>query len=196
MPEANEESITTVPLLPEAENISLSDILYLIQGVGADRDRKMTLAQLRDVLQNNFTSLKIKNTYIWNIVAYASGTFEGCLDIGLNMLTVPSSYVLLPKTKFYGETLFKEPVNAEKKVTWNICEVGSFYQKTSSIIKCSASSNPTLPNGETDGRRLLVVNDTSSGQTITYGSSTLYLNGGDAAEFIKVGSNWYAIRNG
>lgn len=191
------ENTTSVLRKDPAEDITLEDILYLIQGVGANRDRKMTLAQLRDVLQNHFTSLKIDNTYIWNIVAYASGDFEGCLDIGLNMLTVPSSYVLLPKTKFYGATLFKEPVTAEKKVTLNIAEVGSFYQKTTSIIKCSSSANPTLPSGETDGRRLLVVNDTGSGQTVSYNSAgSLYLNGGDAAEFIKVGSEWYAIRNG
>ena len=50
MPEVNEESITTVPLLPEAEDISANDLLYLIQGLGADRDKKLTLGALAEFL--------------------------------------------------------------------------------------------------------------------------------------------------
>lgn len=50
MAEVNEESITTVPLLPVAVNLSANDLLYLIQGLGADRDRKLTLGALAEFL--------------------------------------------------------------------------------------------------------------------------------------------------
>lgn len=65
----------------------------------------------------------------------------------------------------------------------------------SSLIKCSESANPTLPNYAA-GRRLMVINDTQTQQTITGGSRTWPLNGLRAAEFIKTGStadDWYPI---
>lgn len=64
-----------------------------------------------------------------------------------------------------------------------------------SLIKCSESANPTLPNYAA-GRRLMVINDTQTQQTITGGSRTWPLNGLRAAEFIKTGStadDWYPI---
>lgn len=59
------ENITTVPNLPEAGDPSLSDLLYLVQGEGSDRDRKVTLERLRDFVQSVFgkiscTSLTVK----------------------------------------------------------------------------------------------------------------------------------------
>lgn len=48
------ENITTVPNLPEAGDPSLSDLLYLVQGEGSDRDRKVTLERLRDFVQSVF----------------------------------------------------------------------------------------------------------------------------------------------
>lgn len=192
------ENTTSVLRKDPAENITLEDVLYLIQGVGANRDRKMTLEQLRDFIQEHFKSLTIEDGNDWDftVINDSQSEYNGCLAIGVNR-TGPNDFVLFRKTKHIGETIFEEVVTAEKKVTLNIAEVGSFYQKTTSIIKCSSTANPTLPSGETDGRRLLVVNDTSGGQTISYNSAgSIYLNGGDAAEFIKVGSEWYAIRNG
>lgn len=65
----------------------------------------------------------------------------------------------------------------------------------SSIIKCSESANPTLPNYAA-GRRLMVINDTQTQHTITGGSRTWPLNGLRAAEFIKTGSttdDWFPI---
>ena len=35
-----EENITTVPLLEEADNLTLNDLLYIVQGLNSDRDRK------------------------------------------------------------------------------------------------------------------------------------------------------------
>ena len=64
-----------------------------------------------------------------------------------------------------------------------------------SLIKCSESANPTLPNYAA-GRRLMVINDTQTQHTITGGSRTWPLNGLRAAEFIKTGStadDWYPI---
>lgn len=46
------ENVTSVLVKPQAENISLDDILYLIQGLGGSRDRKMTIGQLVDFLKN------------------------------------------------------------------------------------------------------------------------------------------------
>ena len=192
------ENTTSVLRKDPAENITLEDVLYLIQGVGADRDRKMTLEQLRDFIQEKFSRLKITDGNDWDIqvITDSGSDYNGFLTIGINRLG-GNAGILLPFTVFIDEVEFEEIIHAKKKATLDIAEVGSFYQKTTSIIKCSSSENPTLPSGETDGRRLLVVNDTSSGQTISYNSAgSIYLNGGDAAEFIKVGSEWYAIRNG
>ena len=64
-----------------------------------------------------------------------------------------------------------------------------------SLIKCSESANPTLPNYAA-GRRLMVINDTQTQHTITGGSRTWPLNGLRAAEFIKTGDttdDWYPI---
>lgn len=192
------ENTTSVLRKDPAENITLEDVLYLIQGVGANRDRKMTLEQLRDFIQDKFSRLKITDGNDWDIqvINYSESDYNGFLAIGINRLG-GNAGILLPLTVFIDEVEFKEPIHAKKKATLDIATVGSFYQKTTSIIKCSSTANPTLPSGETDGRRLLVVNDTSSGQTVSYNSAgSIYLNGGDAAEFIKVGSEWYAIRNG
>ena len=41
-----EENITTLLDKPDAENVSGSDYLYLVQGTGSDRDRKISLAAL------------------------------------------------------------------------------------------------------------------------------------------------------
>lgn len=192
------ENTTSVLRKVPAENIALEDVLYLIQGVGANRDRKMTLEQLRDFIQEKFSRLKITDGNDWDIqvITDSGSDYNGFLAIGINRQG-GNAGILLPLTVFLDEVEFEEIIHAKKKATLDIAEVGSFYQKTTSIIKCSSSANPTLPSGETDGRRLLVVNDTSSGQTVSYNSAgSLYLNGGDAAEFIKVGSEWYAIRNG
>ncbi len=59
------ENVTTVLNLPEAGDISTSDLLYLIQGEGSDRDRKATLESVRDFLQSVFkgvtcTALTVK----------------------------------------------------------------------------------------------------------------------------------------
>ena len=64
-----------------------------------------------------------------------------------------------------------------------------------SLIKCSESANPTLPN-YVAGRRLMVINDTQNQHLILGGSRTWALNGLRAAEFIKTGStadDWYPI---
>ncbi|MBO7412770.1 MAG: hypothetical protein J6U20_03795 [Fibrobacter sp.] len=44
------ENITTVLDKPSASSISLDDIIYLIQGIGSNRDKKATLRQIRDFL--------------------------------------------------------------------------------------------------------------------------------------------------
>lgn len=40
---ANHESITTIPLLPDADTIDGSELLYVVKGLGSDRDRKATI---------------------------------------------------------------------------------------------------------------------------------------------------------
>ena len=44
------DNITTVLDKPSASSISLDDIIYLIQGIGSNRDKKATLRQIRDFL--------------------------------------------------------------------------------------------------------------------------------------------------
>lgn len=56
---AYEENITTVPLLEEAESLSLSDIFYIVQGLDADRDRKVSLEKLRDFIQAVFKNITL-----------------------------------------------------------------------------------------------------------------------------------------
>ncbi len=54
-----EENITTVPLLEEADNLSLDDLLYIVQGLNSDRDRKLSLEKLRDFLQSVFKNITV-----------------------------------------------------------------------------------------------------------------------------------------
>ena len=54
-----EENITTVPLLEEADNLSLDDLLYIVQGLNSDRDRKLSLEKLRDFLQSVFNAIQL-----------------------------------------------------------------------------------------------------------------------------------------
>lgn len=68
------ENEATVLQMKKAENIRLADILYLIQGTGIDRDRQMTLEQLRDFLQDAFDQISVKGT---NSATYiGKGGFE------------------------------------------------------------------------------------------------------------------------
>ena len=65
------------------------------------------------------------------------------------------------------------------------------------IIKCSSTPNPTLPNDAAVGTRIIVLNDTESNQTVTFGGYILTLNGHTAAEFLHATSNadsgWYKL---
>lgn len=65
------------------------------------------------------------------------------------------------------------------------------------VIKCSVSENPTLPSDAPVGRRVIVVNDTSSTQTVTMGAYTKTINAYEAAEFIRATSDettgWYPL---
>ena len=54
-----EENITTVPLLEEADNLTLNDLLYIVQGLNSDRDRKLSLEKLRDFLQSVFKNITV-----------------------------------------------------------------------------------------------------------------------------------------
>lgn len=68
---------------------------------------------------------------------------------------------------------------------------------TRAVIKCSVSENPTLPSDAPVGRRVIVVNDTSSTQTVTMGAYTKTINAYEAAEFIRATSDtttgWYPL---
>lgn len=55
------ENEATVLQLPDALNISLADILYILQGTGRDRDKKMSLEQLRDFLAVSFSKISFGN---------------------------------------------------------------------------------------------------------------------------------------
>ena len=54
------ENITTVLNMDPAENITLEDILYLVQGTGSRRDRKMTLRQLAEAIADAVETGKVR----------------------------------------------------------------------------------------------------------------------------------------
>lgn len=85
MPEVNEESITTVPLMPEAEDISANDLLYLIQGLGADRDKKLTLGALAEFLSTLILLSKSVKTDMLDDNAVTSGKLAD--NITVNFLS-------------------------------------------------------------------------------------------------------------
>lgn len=68
---------------------------------------------------------------------------------------------------------------------------------TRAVIKCSSTADPTLPSDAPVGRRVIVVNDTSSSQTVTMGAYTKTINAYEAAEFIRATSDettgWYPL---
>ena len=65
------------------------------------------------------------------------------------------------------------------------------------VIKCSSTPNPTLPNDAAVGTRIIVLNDTESNQTVTFGGYVMTLNGHTAAEFLHATSDtdsgWYKM---
>lgn len=56
--ETAENEVTLLQLL-DAGELSLDNFLYIVQGTGRDRDRKLILRKLRDFLQNHFETIKI-----------------------------------------------------------------------------------------------------------------------------------------
>lgn len=96
-----------------------------------------------------------------------------------------------------GNAIFNGGVSGEYYGTLATINVEMDTTKNASIIKCSSSANPTLPSDAPVGRRMLVVNDTSSTQTVTMGASTKTINAYEAAEFIRVTSDtttgWYPL---
>lgn len=55
-----QENITSVLDKDQAINITLADVLYLIQGFGGNRDRWCTLEQIKDFLKTSFNELHLE----------------------------------------------------------------------------------------------------------------------------------------
>lgn len=93
------ENEATVLQMKKAENIRLADILYLIQGTGIDRDRQMTLEQLRNFLQDAFNIISMRGT--------SSATFVGLDGVEVGGTDAHSKIGLEEASFVYGDNRIK-----------------------------------------------------------------------------------------
>lgn len=70
------ENITSVLVKPEATDLSLSDILYLIQGSGKDRDKKVKLSTLLEFFEKVTDKITIKSAKYTIEIDSREGTFS------------------------------------------------------------------------------------------------------------------------
>ncbi len=92
-------NVTTVPILPDAKELSADDLLYLIQGRGSDRDRKVTLEQL-------FASIPAKDAGVWRTFESTAvhpsivdlGDWSGNAVINMPAWLSPSGKWMIPTT--------------------------------------------------------------------------------------------------
>lgn len=121
---------------------------------------------------------------------------KGDVDID-KTLDVTGEARFADKVIVAGNAIFNGGVTGEYYGTLATINVEMDTTKNASIIKCSISANPTLPSDAPVGRRVIVVNDTSSTQTVTMGASTKTINAYEAAEFIRATSDttmgWYPL---
>ena len=113
-------------------------------------------------------------------------------------VVVTKSVTVGGRADFNGNfTVVKNLFSTDYASLKGVSNVEMNMSSTDAVIKCSTSENPTLPSDAPVGRRILVVNDTASSQTITLGASTFTLNAYNATEFIRVTSDentgWYHI---
>ena len=70
------ENVTSILLKPEATDLSLSDILYLIQGSGQDRDKKVKLSTLLEFFKKVTDKITIKSAKYTIEIDSREGTFS------------------------------------------------------------------------------------------------------------------------
>lgn len=96
-----------------------------------------------------------------------------------------------------GFTVVKNLYATEYADLKGVSNVEMNMSDTRAVIKCSSTADPTLPSDAPVGRRVIVVNDTPSSQTVTMGAYTKTINAYEAAEFIRATSDettgWYPL---
>ena len=158
MPEVNEESITTVPLLPEAENLSADDLLYLIQGLGADRDKKLTLGALAEFLSTLILLSKSVKTDMLDDNAVTSDKLADSISLE-NLSTNGLKY----------------------DIEGSISNQNSFVKATGDV---DLTSLQTVSNG----RSVRIMNFSDATITVTYygNSGTTTIEPTQFKEFVKI----------
>lgn len=85
------ETIQSVLDLDEAETLNLTDILYLIQGTGSDRDKKVSLSSIADFFYT--IGLGVKFVRANPVLNETTGMYEFLLDVSLNPAKLYFIYV-------------------------------------------------------------------------------------------------------
>lgn len=119
------ENVNTVLDLDEADTLALSNVFYVIQGTGSNRDRKLTLEALMYFIKNNVETLsKMKLTFtgsgygldvdgkarVRGLATFSDGAYiGGSVDIGRNEDTFMEVHC---PTKFFDDVTFDGDINA------------------------------------------------------------------------------------
>lgn len=175
------ENEATVLQKKKAENIRLADILYLIQGTGIDRDRQMTIEQLRDFLQDAFKMISMRGS--------SSATYVGLDGVEVGGTDARSKIGLEEASFVYGGNRIKiSKDNLEINGNSFSLENGviSFSGKNSRVEICGDAIRLSSPSGkiELDSNGIGV---SSPGGTVNLSRSGLVITDG-AGNSVNVNS--------
>ena len=151
-----EENITTVPLLEEADNLTLNDLLYIVQGLNSDRDRKLSLEKLRDFLQSVFKNITVvgignhpDTTTITPSGVTVSG-MGGTTEIGKQAVTTTflSAYSLTLRNSNHTVTLSVNASTNELVIDHSINLDGDITSSGKFIAKSGSTATHNLYTSE------------------------------------------------
>ena len=151
-----EENITTVPLLEEADNLTLNDLLYIVQGLNSDRDRKLSLEKLRDFLQSVFKNITVvgignhpDTTTITPSGVTVSG-MGGSTEIGKQAVTTTflSAYSLTLRNSNHTVTLSVNASTNELVIDHSINLDGDITSSGKFIAKSGSTATHNLYTSE------------------------------------------------
>ena len=151
-----EENITTVPLLEEADNLTLNDLLYIVQGLNSDMDRKLSLEKLRDFLQSVFKNITVvgignhpDTTTITPSGVTVSG-MGGSTEIGKQAVTTTflSAYSLTLRNSNHTVTLSVNASTNELVIDHSINLDGDITSSGKFIAKSGSTATHNLYTSE------------------------------------------------
>ena len=189
------ENTTSVLRKDPAEDITLEDVLYLIQGVGANRDRKMTLEQLRDFLfeyTNMVANLLVKKMHVYDDAVFekdvdidADLTVEKSISLDGQMATLSNKQGQTNLKSLHFQQAQRDEINDSLTYCSNLTlDQGRYTMPTVGI----AASNLGLFK--------IIANDTDSNVQVYYRNAySVTLAPGQAATFIWGGGTygWFSI---